>query len=407
MHYVIIGGSIAGLSGAKEIRRADAGAKITVVSEEKTKSYYRPMIPLLIEKDEIDITFTDDPAEKFGIGTIFEKVTGINASSREVVFSSGAKLGYDRLLIATGSSPIIPDIKGIGGSGVFALRTMEDALSIRQSAKGKKNAVIMGGGFVGTKAAIALTHLGLKVTIVEKMEQILPQRLDRRGSVIISAAMKASGVEMVPRETISEIIRDSGVVKSARLSSGNVLETDLVIIAVGSKPNVEAFKGSGIKIDKGVEINELLQTNLPDIYAAGDVVECVDLITGTPSVSALWSNAEEMGRFAGKNMAGGNIKYKGFLPVMNATDIYNIPVVAVGLIEPQGKEYEVVVQDHPGSYCKLIFKGDRLVGAVFVGDVTNAGIYTNLVKNSIPLGSLKAEAKKRRLEFVDFHSAVH
>jgi NAD(P)H-nitrite reductase large subunit len=402
MHHVIIGGSIAGISAAKEIQRGDVGAKITVVSEEKTRMYYRPMLPFVIEKDEIDITFVDDPAERFATKNVFEKVTGIDVSSKEVRFSSGTKLGFDKLLIATGSGAIIPDIPGLGGDDVFPLRTMENALEIKSSVKGKRSAVVMGGGFVGTKAAIALKHLGLKVTIIEKMEQILPQRLDRRGAGIVSDVMRAAGIEIIVNDSISEIIRDSGAVKSVRLSSGGSRGADMVIVAVGTKPNVEVFKDSGIKFDRGILINEFLQTNIPDIYAAGDVVEYVDLITGLPSVSALWTNAEEMGRFAGKNMTGDNIKYRGFLSVMNATDIFNIAVTSAGLIEPEGKGYEIFVQDNINSYRKLVLKGDSLAGMVFIGDVSNAGIYTNLIKNRIPLGSLKEEAIKGGLEYIDF-----
>lgn len=402
MHYVIIGGSIAGISAAKEIRRVEAGAKITVVSKEKTKPYYRPMIPFLIEKDEIDITFVDDPAKEFGIKNIFDKVACIDVSLKEVRFPSGTKLGYDKLLIATGSGPIIPDIPGLVGDDVFPLRTMQNALEIKSAAKGKGSAVVMGGGFVGTKAAIALKHLGLKVTIIEKMEQMLPQRVDRRGSGIISDAMKAAGIEIIVNDSISEIIRDSGAVKSVRLSSGGSREADMVIIAVGAKPNVEVFKDSGIKFNNGILITEFLQTNMPDIYAAGDVVEYVDLVTGLPAVSALWTNAEEMGRFAGNNMTGGNIKYSGFLSVMNATDIFNIPVISAGVIEPEGKGYEIFVRDNIDSYRKLVFKGESLVGAVFIGDVPNAGIYANLIKNRIPLGSLKEKAIKGVLVYIDF-----
>ncbi|HAM49894.1 MAG TPA: hypothetical protein DCP92_04070 [Nitrospiraceae bacterium] len=402
MHHVIIGGSIAGISAAKEIQRGDVGAKITVVSEEKTRMYYRPMLPFVIEKDEIDITFVDDPAERFATKNVFEKVTGIDVSSKEVRFSSGTKLGFDKLLIATGSGAIIPDIPGLGGDDVFPLRTMENALEIKSSVKGKRSAVVMGGGFVGTKAAIALKHLGLKVTIIEKMEQILPQRLDRRGAGIVSDVMRAAGIEIIVNDSISEIIRDSGAVKSVRLSSGGSRGADMVIVAVGTKPNVEVFKDPGIKFDRGILINEFLQTNIPDIYAAGDVVEYVDLITGLPSVSALWTNAEEMGRFAGKNMTGDNIKYRGFLSVMNATDIFNIAVTSAGLIEPEGKGYEIFVQDNINSYRKLVLKGDSLAGMVFIGDVSNAGIYTNLIKNRIPLGSLKEEAIKGGLEYIDF-----
>ncbi|MBI5101244.1 MAG: NAD(P)/FAD-dependent oxidoreductase [Nitrospirae bacterium] len=402
MRHIIIGGSIAGISAAMEIRRSDAGALITMVSKEKPGAYYRPMIPYLIEKDGIDITFTDDPAKKYGIENIFEMATGIDAEAKEVALSSGDKLGYDRLLIAAGSGPVIPAIPGLDGDGVFALRTREDALGIKAAAKGKGDAVILGGGFVGTKAAIALRHLGLGVTIIEQQGQILPGRLDARGSAIVADAMRAAGIEIITGDLISEVIRDGGAVVSVRLSSGRTVKAGLVIVAAGSRPNVGVLRNSGIKTGRGVLINEMLQTNFPDIYAAGDVVEHADLITGMPAVSALWGNAEEMGRLAGKNMAGGNIKYAGFLSVMNATDILGIPVVSVGLIEPEGGGYEVVVQDGIDRYRKFVFRGDTLVGTVLVGDVANAGVYTNVIKNRVPLGRLKAEAMKEGLKYVDF-----
>ncbi len=401
MRYVIIGGSIAGISAAKEIRKGKPSSEITVVSEEKTKAYYRPMIPYLIEKEGIDVAFPEDLEGKYGLKYVFERAVGIDVPAKEVRLSSG-RLVYDRLLIATGSGPIMPDLPGLAGSGVFPLRTMEDALGIKSFARGKRIAVVMGGGFVGTKAAIALRNLGMEVTMIEKLGQVLPQRLDERASKIVSDLIKAAGINIILNDSIAEIIRSSGAVKSVRLSSGAALEADIIVIGVGTRPNVEAFRDSGIRINKGILINELLQTSVADIYAAGDVVEYEDLISGVPSVSALWTNAEEMGRFAGKNMAGGKIKYRGFLSVMNSTDILGVPVISVGTIEPAGKEYDVIVEDDLDRYRKLVFKGDSLVGALFVGDVTNAGIYTNLIKNRIPLGDLKEAAIQGELQYIDF-----
>lgn len=406
MRYVIIGGSIAGLSAVKEIRAGDIKGEITVISGEKTRAYYRPMIPLLIEKDGVDVTFVDEPLEKYAAQAVYGTVKGLDVTSREVILSSGKKRGYDKLLIATGSSPLIPAIQGLRGDDVFPLRTVEDALSIKSSAKNKKSAVVIGGGFVGTKASIVLRNLGVSVTMVEQRGQLLPQRLDRRGAWIIADVMRKKGIEIITNDTASEIIRSSGKVKSVRLSSGRALDAEIVVIAVGAQPNVDAFRDCGIKINRGIIIDESLRTNVPDVYAAGDVVEYVDLITGAPSLSALWTNAEEMGRFAGKNMAGGTIKYRGFLSVMNATEILGVPVMAVGLIEPEGEGYEVIVEDTLDSYRKLVFKGDILIGVIFIGDISNAGIYTNLIRNSIPIGSLKDEAINGNLNYVNFVNVI-
>ncbi|MEW6110206.1 MAG: FAD-dependent oxidoreductase [Nitrospirota bacterium] len=406
MRHVIIGGSIAGISAAKAIRGLDAGTEIIMISEERTKMYYRPMIPLIIEKDEIDITFTEDPLERYNIKAVYDKATDIDVKGKQVLLSSGEKLTFDKLLIATGSSPVIPDIPGINGEGVFTLRTMDDALKIKRYSAGKKNAVVIGGGLVGIKAATALKHLGLNLTIIEQLSQILFQRLDKRGAQIISNVIKDAGICVITNDSVSEAVLKDKALNSVNLSSGETIKTDIIIIAAGSKPNLDSFKKSGIKTNRGIIINENLQTSIPDIYAAGDVVEYKDLITDMPSVSALWTNAQEMGSLAGKNMSGANIKYKGFLGVMNSTEIFGIPLISVGLIEPEGGDFDVIVDDSLESYRKLVFDGDVLVGAVFIGDVTNAGIYTNIIKNKIPAGRLKEEAIKGNLSYINFIRTV-
>ncbi len=406
MRYVIIGGSIAGTSALKEIRLNDMKADIAVISAEKTRAYYRPMIPSLIEKDGVDVTLVEDPLEKYAANAFHGTVRGIDSSSREVLLSSGKKRAYDKLLIATGSVPVIPDIPGIVGSDVFPLRTLEDALRIKSSSKGREKAVVIGGGFVGTKASIALRRLGLGVTMIEQCGQILPQRLDRRGAWIIADVMRKNGIEVMTNDKVSEIVRSSGALKSVKLVSGGVLKADIVIVAAGTKPNVDAFRESGIRMNRGILINEFLETSAPGVYAAGDVVEYVDLLSRKPAVSALWSNAEEMGKLAGRNMAGGNVKYQGFLSVMNSTEVFGVPVMSVGLIEPDDKEHEVIVEDTIDTYRKLVFKGDILEGVIFIGEVSNAGIYTSLIKNGIPIGSLKEEAIHGTLSFINFVSTV-
>ncbi|MEC4675967.1 MAG: FAD-dependent oxidoreductase [Nitrospirota bacterium] len=402
MRHIIIGGGIAGISASRAIRGRDKDAEITMISGEKAKAYYRPMIPYLIEKEGMDINFLEDPVEKYGIGVVYEKAAGVDAKSKEVILSSGERLNFDKLLIATGSSPVIPDIRGLGGKGVFTLRTMEDALGIREYCRGREDAVVLGGGLVGIKAAISLKHSGLNVTIIEKLEEILDQRLDKRGSRIISKVLLNGDIGVLTGDTIEEVIRKRDMVEAVRLSSGKVIKADIVIVAAGVRPDVDVLKNSGIKTGNGVLINEYLQTCMPDIYAAGDVVEYRDLITGMLSINALWTNAEEMGRLAGKNMTGENIRYSGFLSVMNATDISGIPVIAVGIIDPDTEGYEVITDDRIDSYRKLVFRDDFLVGIIFIGDLTNAGIYTNLIKNKIPVGRLKEEAIKGNLGYINF-----
>lgn len=402
MRYVIVGACIAGISAAKAIWSGDPGASIEIVSDEKAKPYYRPMIPFLIKKEDIDITFENDLLGKKSVTLVYDRATGIDTGTKGVTLASGKKLSYDKLLLATGSRPVVPDIPGMKGAGVFTFRKRDEALEIRAYARGRKKALVIGGGLIGLKAAIALKELGLEVTVVEKLPQILLQRLDRKGASVISDVIRKSGISIVTGDSVSEIIREAGNLRAARLSSGLLVESEMVIVAVGTKPDLGLLKDTGIKGNKGILINESLQTSVPGIYAAGDVVEYNDLSTGMPAVSGLWTNAEEMGRLAGKNMAGGNSKYSGFLSVLNSTEFLGVPVMSIGLIEPEEKEYEIITEDNIGSYRKLVFKGDLLVGAVFIGEVANAGIYTNLIRNKIPIGGLKEEAIKGNLGYIHF-----
>jgi nitrite reductase (NADH) large subunit len=402
MRYVIVGACIAGISAAKAIWSGDPGASIEIVSDEKAKPYYRPMIPFLMKKEDIDITFENDLLDRKSVTLVYDRATGIDIRTKGVTLASGKKLSYDKLLLATGGKPVLPDIPGIKGTGVFTFRKRDEALEIRAYAAGRKKALVMGGGLIGMKAAIALKELGLDVTVVEKLPQILLQRLDRKGASVISGVIRKSGISIVAGDSVSEIIREAGNLKAARLSSGVIVDTDMVIVAVGTKPDLELLGNTGIKVNKGILINESLQTNLPDIYAAGDVVEYNDLSTGMPAVSGQWTNAEEMGRLAGKNMTGANLKYGGFLSVLNSTEFLGIPVMSIGLIEPEEKEYEIITEDNIDSYRKLAFKGDVLVGAVFIGEVANAGIYTNLIRNKIPIAGLKEEAIKGNLGYIHF-----
>lgn len=402
MRYVIIGGSIAGIAAAKSIRAKDAGAEIIVISKEKGNTYYRPMIPYLIEKSDVNIEFLKDPVEQCTIRMIYDLASSIDTVNREVKLESGDTVQFDRLLIATGGKAVIPDIRGIEGPGSFTLRTRNDADRIREFAIGKKNAVIIGAGLVGIKAATALKNVGLDVTLIEQLDQILFGRLDRRGAEIIEKVLRDTGFTILTGDMVTTIAREGDSIAGVTLRSGENVNADIVVIATGVEPDISLLSGSGILTNRGILINERLETNVPDIFAAGDVVEYIDTVKGKAEISGLWTNAEEMGRFAGINMAGGSITYRGYLSTMNSTEIQGIPIVSVGLIDPEEVEYEIISDDRIDSYRKLVFKGDVLVGFVFLGDIRGAGIYTGLVRNGIAIGELKTEAIRGSLEYIDF-----
>lgn len=414
MRYVIIGGSIAGLSAAQAIREQDRAADIRVISGEKAGPYYRPVIPYLIsgQKSERDIFYPEDPLKEKNIDSILGTVLRVDAKKKEVELASGERLAYDALLLATGSVPLKPPIPGLDGEGVYPLRNMDQAVRIRDAAKTAASAVVIGGGLVGIKAALALRELRRStgtgpqgVTVVEMLPEILNGRLDQHAGRIIRAAVEQEGVTVLVNSGVAKILRTQGKVDRVQLARGGTIKADLVVVAAGVRPNISCLKGSGVRTNKGVLVDQSLRTNVAGIYAAGDVAEGLELLTGKNTVSGLWGNAVEMGRIAGMNMSGGKVSYPGFLSVMNASEIAGIPFISAGLIDVEGNKYRTTSHDDGKNYWKLVFEGSFLVGAIFVGDLKNAGIYTALIKNRVPVDRARDTIEKRTAAYVDLLSA--
>lgn len=402
MRYAIVGGGIAAVSAVKAIREYDPQCHITVISEEEHCFYYRPMTPLLIKGDRE----RDDLLHNMrgiDIHMLHGRAASLDPEQRKVTLQDGGKVEYDRLLIATGSSPRVPAIPGIREPNVHYLRTLADAQGLRAAAQGAQKAVILGGGFVGIKKAEALAHLGLSVTVVEQQSHILLPRLDKEAAALVTQRLEARGVTFLLNETVSEILPGA---KGVKLASGQQLVCDFVCIAVGVKPNIGWLQGSGLATDKALVVDANLQTSREGVYGAGDVVQIRDLVTGRPVVSGLWANAVEMGKVAGANMAGGKIRYPGGLEVMNAAEIEGLGLVSVGHVLPQEDGgHEIHRRSGNQNYRKLVFMDDVLTGAIFVGDIEGSGVYTALIKSGKHLGRLKEKAVEGRISFADFFMA--
>jgi len=320
--------------------------------------------------------------------------------AKTVLLDDGQCLSYDRLLLATGSSPARPPIQGLDGPGVFFLRQWDDALAIREAAGQARQAVIIGGGRIGVKCAFALRHLGLEVTVVEMLHWIVPLQFDAVAGDIFNRAVRAQGIKLELGQGGREIVRQDGQVRAVLLEDGRRLEADLVVVAVGVRPNVELARQAGIQVRHGVLVDKGLRTSAPQVYAAGDVVETTDVATGESIVSGTWTNAAEMGRIAGVNMAGGVAEYDGALGVINALELAGIPVISVGLLEPPaGDGYRVFTWRRGNDYRKLVVRDNMLVGALLVGDIEGAGVYTGLIKRRADLGELAERLAEPRFSY--------
>lgn len=401
MRYVIIGNSAAGIFAAETIRKNDLSGQIDIISDESYPAYARCLTSYYLAgkmTDEQIFIKSNDFYEKNKLNLHKErKAERIDTSKCIVYTENGTFYPYDRLLIATGASPTVPDIPGIDMPGVFTLRKLDDSKGILSFARPGGNALIVGGGFVSLKAAYALMKLGMHVTCVISSGQILSQMLDSDAAKIVSDLLTKKGLNIKYHDDVVEVIGGSDaegnrVVKGVKLASGETVASDVVIIGKGVRPNTAFLRDSGIKINRGVVVDRQLRTNHPNIYAAGDVAEGYDILAGQNKINAIWPNATEQGSLAGQNMCGAQKTYSGSIG-MNSADFFGLSTIAAGLTkagEDEGCEV-ICSYSSPETYRRLVFKEDVLAGYILVGNTAKAGILTSLLKEQTPLGKEKDE----------------
>lgn len=394
MRHLIIGNSAAGVSAAETIRRCDPVAEIAIVAAETSPAYSRCLLPnyLAGTRSEEQLNIRDqDFYTSLRIEPLFgRQVEHVLPEKHLIELTDKRRLGYDRLLIATGSRTFMPPIEGIDNPWVYGLRNLEDAKQILAKCESARRVVIIGGGLVGLETAYALYKRGLEVTVVEKMPQILPLQFDYTAASILQRDLQAEGIRVILGTGV-QLIADSGVwaklfgnsgSKGVVLENGERLKADVVVVATGTRTNVELLKNSGIKYNRGILVDQYLQTSVPGIYAAGDVVETADAVTGQVGLSPIWPNAVAQGRVAGANMAGQRQEYTSRICMQNAVQFRDVPAIAIGITNPTGDDDRTLVVrrlDH-NIYKKLVLRGNILVGMILVGDIRQAGVLSALIR---------------------------
>lgn len=445
--YVIVGGSAAGMAAAQAIRELDAAGRVVVLSAEQDPPYFRPMIPFLIDgkkSPEEMALLGQGPYTAEGIEVhLGAVVTAVDPLAHTVVVNGSEPLSYDRLLIATGSRPTIPSsIEGVDTPGVFALRTLADARAVAERARETTQVVLAGGGMLNLKTAFALLERGLEVTMVVTSPEILSQIMEPDGAALIRDALLRAGLKVLTGRSVVKVIghrssvgsRGSGIesresephsslgsvpspqpsvpgVQAVLLDTGETLPCQMLCIGKGVVPNVEFLAGSGIRVDRGVVVDSRTATSAPDVYAAGDVAVTFDPITGAPMITALWTNAVEMGRCAGRNMAGLRTAYGGTFGILNATQVAEVPFVSMGIVhtgdkDAEGGRYEVRSLRTADSFRKMVFArvdgSTRLVGTVLVGDIGRAGLYRQMIRERMPIEHIKGLVAEHRVHYGHF-----
>ncbi|GAB6099584.1 FAD-dependent oxidoreductase [Halanaerocella petrolearia] len=404
MNYLIIGASAAGISAAKKLRKLDTEAEITVISKDK-QVYSRCMLHHLIsgERNNEDLRFI--PENFFEINNINwiqgGEVVAVDETEKSVLLSDNSKYSYDRLLVATGSHPILPPIKNLKqGNPVVGLRNLDDAQRIKEESENIDQAVVIGAGLVGLDAAVGLHETGVEVSVVEMDDRILPRQLDQKAATRYSDRLKEEGIEIITNAQASEVITKEGQVAGLKLGNGQIIDSQLIVVATGVKPNIELIENTNLKVEQGIVVDEYQQTSVADIYAAGDVCQSHEMFSDELSLTPIWPLAVKQGETAAYNMAGITKKITDNFAYQNSMRFHGLSTITYGLVEVDSAEYEVEIRQDKNSYQKLILQDNKLQGAIFQGDVDGSGVYGKLIKEQIDLSDRLDELFN--LSYADF-----
>jgi NAD(P)H-nitrite reductase large subunit len=382
----MIGASAAGLSAVEAIRAIDPDCPITVISDEKGPPYSRVALSHYIGKEVEyaamqmrDVNYYQTMRVEALLG---QPVTKVNPKSKRVTLADKSHLTYDRLLVGSGSHAVAPRIPGTELRGIHPCISKDDAQRIVRGAGDAKEAVVIGAGLIGIQAVDALWKRGLKVAVIEKLPHVMPAMVDATTARIVEKQCEAHGVAVRAGATATEIMGAKGRVAAVKLETGEILECQLLVMAAGVAPNLDFLKDSEVEINRGVVVDETQQSSVPDLYAAGDVAETKDRLSGERLVNAIWPEALNQGQVAGRNMAGVRTTYPGSM-AMNTTSVLHIPVASLGLWHVEGEAYKILTTlDEPRHfYKKLVFRDGKLVGAVLCGQIHEAGVLHNMIES--------------------------
>jgi NAD(P)H-nitrite reductase large subunit len=392
MRHVIIGSGPAGVVAAETLRKADPAAKITLLCGEGEPPYSRMAIPYLLKGDIDEAgTYIRKDASHYArqrISLVQARAQAVDTVARAVDVGNGRSLPYDRLLIATGSRPSRERIPGIDLPGVQACWTLGDARAILASARPGTRIVQMGAGFVGCIIMEGLLSRGVDLTILVRSGYMVRRMMNPTASGLIQRWCEAKGVRILTR-TQPKGLGSNGGALQVDLGEGRTLPADMYLSVVGVDPNLDFLAGSGIEIGQGILVDANLQSSVPGVYAAGDVAESTDCLTGKRQLNAIQPNAVEQGRIAALNMAGRPARFKGSF-------VFNV-LTTLGLVSSSfgqwqgvsGGESAEVLDESRYRYLNLLFEGDRLVGANCVGFSEHIGALRGLIEGRHRLGVWK------------------
>ncbi|MBN1401072.1 MAG: NAD(P)/FAD-dependent oxidoreductase [Anaerolineae bacterium] len=418
MRVIIIGNSATAVGAVESIRQYDQCAEILIFSEEPHGIYSRPLLDHFLagEVDQKRVLYrTADFYTKHNVQPILgTRVTAIDPEAHTIAAETvdraeAPKLyRYDKLLIATGGAPIVPRVPGVDMPGVYTFTRYDEVKRIHDdiAAGLVERAVVVGGGMIGLKATDALMKRGMRVTLLELAPRILSAAMDETGSRMLAELLTAAGVQVLTENTISEIGASDGArIAQVTLRDGQVIPCQMLVFGIGVRPNASLAEAAGLQVNRGIVVDEYMRasravqpgallgsisTSELDIYAAGDVAEAYDLVVDLNRTVAIWPNAYRQGAIAGAHMVGVERPDAGGV-AMNAVEVCGVTGMSIGNGNVDGNGFDVLVDldEHRRHYKRLVIQSNHLVGAILIGNVSRAGIYTGLIRNRVDISGVR------------------
>jgi len=387
MKIIIIGAGPAGVTAAETVRTFDRQAELSMLTDEPYLPYSPPAMAdhFILGTDNHLWRPSDWP---YQTGVDYRSgvhVAAIEPEAHRIRLASGELLSYDRLLISSGARLYAP-LAGVDLPGIYNFKSLSAAEKLVGKVRSGEasSALIVGAGFIGMEIALLLRELGVKVTQIEMLDQVMAAMLDAETATIALSLMLSHGIDVRLKTKASAFV-GNGRANGVRLESGEVLQADLLIAATGVMPNVDLLQGSGITSKRGITVNDYLMTSAPDVFAAGDCIESPNLLTGEVLVHAIFPNAIEQGRVVGMNLAGYPVKYEG-AERMNSLKHLGLPIIAAG--EKQGDR--ILREQHNNSLRTIYLQENQLKGFQLVGDIKAAGILHALMTQKSDVSQLES-----------------
>ena len=389
-NYVIIGNGVAAAGCIEGIRSADKNSKITVISEEKYPVYCRPLISYYLE-DKTNIEKMNYRSKSFyednNCDVIYgKKAVSVDDKAKNITLDDGTCIDYDALCMATGSSPFVPPFEGLDTvENKFSFMTIDDTLALEKVLAKDSKVLVVGAGLIGLKCAEGIADKVAKITVCDLANRVLSSILDDECASVMQKHLEKHNIEFMLSDTAVKFDKNT-----AEMKSGKKVDFDILVLAVGVRANTEMFKNIGGDVNRGILVNDSMETSVQDVYAAGDCTEGNDISFGDKRVLAILPKAYMQGYCAGQNMAGEKAEFNNAIP-MNSIGFFGLHAMTAGSYFDESCGGELFEEKTDNGIKRLYTKDGLLTGYIIIGDVARCGIYTSIIREKTPLESLNID----------------